>query len=118
MVLTSLLALVPAAGTALCLGDRGHLAIELIERECPPSEHGGLAASCTPECGGCEDVPLSVESAERIASRHELPGADDLVGFSFFAPARVASPAAGSPPTVRPAACPSPSLRRPALLRC
>jgi hypothetical protein len=73
MLLASLVSLVPAAGIALCLGEEGHVAIELIAERCDPSEvaPGG---PCDTECRDCEDIPLSIGLGERITLRHEFQG--------------------------------------------
>ena len=73
MLLASLVSLVPAAGIALCLGEEGHVAIELIAERCEPSEiaPGG---PCDIECRGCEDIPLSIGLGERVTVRQEFQG--------------------------------------------
>ena len=73
MLLSSLVSLVPAAGVALCLGEQGHVAIELIAGRCDPSEvsPGG---PCDTECRDCEDIPLSIGLGERVTLRQEFQG--------------------------------------------
>ena len=70
MLLASLVSLVPAAGVALCLGEQGHVAIELIAERCNPSE----VAPCDTECRDCEDIPLTIGLGERVPVRQELQG--------------------------------------------
>ena len=77
LLLAGLLALMPVAGTALCLGDRGHVSIELIGTDC--AEEGNDAA-CMSDCRECEDIPLSVGVAKGTAFRYEAPLASIIMG--------------------------------------
>jgi hypothetical protein len=79
LLLASLLALLPVAGTALCLGDRGHVSIELIGTDCAET---GNDAACMSECQECEDIPLSVGIAKGTAFRYEAPLVAALLGPS------------------------------------
>jgi hypothetical protein len=76
LLVASLLALLPVAGTALCLGDRGHVSIELIGTDCAEA---GNDAACMSDCHDCEDIPLSVGIAKGTASRYEAPLAGVLL---------------------------------------
>jgi len=65
LLISAVLALVPASGAALCVEDSGHLAVELACIDCAPpaaASDAGLDA-----CRDCEDTPLSVGSAQRTA---------------------------------------------------
>jgi len=73
MLLASLVSLVPAAGIALCLGEQGHVAIELIAESCDPSEVAP-SGPCDTECRDCEDIPLSIGLGERVTLRLEFQG--------------------------------------------
>ncbi len=67
MLAAGILALTPATGTALCLGELGHVTLELVDQACFPTGPG--ADACATECEGCEDIPLAYEVADRVSSR-------------------------------------------------
>ena len=69
LLLSAMLALVPASGAALCVEQSGHLAIELVS-ECAPLANGNDA--CMDACRDCEDTPLSVGAAQRASTHVEL----------------------------------------------
>jgi hypothetical protein len=118
MLAAGLVALMPATGTALCLGELGHVAIELVDQECSPPESGGAGGSCATECTGCEDIPLSLDVADRVASRDELSDGTSvaaLLSTTILSGIPIASTIAA---TRLSALASPPSRRRPALLRC
>ena len=69
LLLSAMLALVPASGAALCIEESGHFAIELVT-ECAPQASGNDA--CMDACRDCEDTPLSVGAAQRVSTELEL----------------------------------------------
>lgn len=85
LLLSALLALVPASGAALCVEESGHLAIELVGTDCAPQASGNEA--CMDACRDCEDTPLSVGAAQRVSTHVEL----DAVFLEAALPASVAS---------------------------
>ena len=64
LLLSALLALVPASGAALCIEPSGHFAIELVGADCAPI--AGENDACMDACRDCEDTPLSVGAAQRV----------------------------------------------------
>lgn len=70
LLLSAMLALVPASGAALCIEESGHFAIELVGSECAPFATGN--DTCMDACRDCEDTPLSVGAAQRVSTHLEL----------------------------------------------
>jgi len=70
LLLSAVLALVPASGAALCVEASGHLAIELVGTDCAPQASGN--DTCMDACRDCEDTPLSVGAAQRVSTHVEL----------------------------------------------
>ena len=70
LLVSAMLALVPASGAALCIEESGHFAIELVGTECAPQASGNDA--CMDACRDCEDTPLSVGAAQRVSTELEL----------------------------------------------
>jgi hypothetical protein len=65
LLLSAVLALVPASGAALCVEQSGHLTVKLACIDCvspAAASDAGLDA-----CRDCEDTPLSVGAAQRTA---------------------------------------------------
>jgi hypothetical protein len=85
LLLSALLALVPASGAALCVEESGHLAIELVGTDCSPMASGN--DTCMDACSDCEDTPLSVGAAQRVSTHVEL----DAVFLEAALPAGIAS---------------------------
>ena len=73
LLLSAVLALVPASGAALCVEASGHLAIELAGTDCSPT--AAESETCMDACRDCEDTPLSVGAAQQVTKHVEFDAA-------------------------------------------